>query len=331
MAKKKRLLRFAWWNLHDFAHFDRTRISRPRWPTRAAHSAAKRGRVLGAFAELFGSDFPDLLAVCEVTREAAEDLLPRLPTGYELAVDPSAEGDDFRVAVFYRPAAGLTREPLLIPFGEADVPRGTRAMVPVHHTSAGHVIRFVFGHWPGLDEDTTATYRARLADLLRRNTHEFLYPAGPAARPARHVVILGDLNEEPTAPLFADQLPGGRDRATSRRRPHWRDADVRRVRLYNAAWKYLGEQAPHRGRAAGPEIAGTYFGPRLGWRAFDHLLVTGGLLGPDSPFLDEAETRIMWTSAMLDGGGRPTAFDPGRPGDGGVSDHLPLVGRIVLG
>ena len=45
----------------------------------AAHYEAKKGRILAAFQELFGAQFPDLLAVCEITREAAQDLLAELP------------------------------------------------------------------------------------------------------------------------------------------------------------------------------------------------------------------------------------------------------------
>lgn len=331
MPRRRRHLRFAWWNLHDFAHFDPARISRrKRWPAREGQYEAKRDRVLAACDELFGGRYPDLLGVCEITRPAAADLLARLPSGYELAVLPDGPGDDFQVAVYFRPSAGLTREPLLIPFGEADVPRRTRPMIPLHHTGAGYVVRFVFCHWPGMGERSSGVYRGRLADFLRRNSYEFLCPPPGRPAPSRHLVVIGDLNAEPTADLFDGPLVGTRDRATSRQPRHSSDADVRRVRLYNAAWKYLGEQVPHRGTPRGPEVAGTYYGDKLGWQSFDHVLVTGGLLGSDLPFLDEAETRIIWTTAMLDGSGRPAAFDPDDPAAGGVSDHLPLVGRIRL-
>ena len=77
-------LTFSWWNLHDFAHYDAARSSDPRWPKSHAHYEAKKGRILAAFQELFGSQFPDLLAVCEITREAAQDLVAGLPPGFNV-------------------------------------------------------------------------------------------------------------------------------------------------------------------------------------------------------------------------------------------------------
>ena len=39
-------LTFAWWNLHNFAHYDAARCSNPRWPKRQADYEAKRDRIL---------------------------------------------------------------------------------------------------------------------------------------------------------------------------------------------------------------------------------------------------------------------------------------------
>jgi hypothetical protein len=74
-------LTFCWWNVHNFAHHDADRTSKPRWPKRAEDYAAKRDRLLAAFGELFVGGFPDLLALCEATREAARDLVRLLPAG----------------------------------------------------------------------------------------------------------------------------------------------------------------------------------------------------------------------------------------------------------
>src|SRR5262245_28076766 len=79
MTGQSRFLTFAWWNLHDFAHHDPAQASDPRWPKRQADYEAMRSRVLAALKEACGPDFPDLLAVCEITREAARDLASWLP------------------------------------------------------------------------------------------------------------------------------------------------------------------------------------------------------------------------------------------------------------
>jgi endonuclease/exonuclease/phosphatase family metal-dependent hydrolase len=329
MSRQPGLLTFSWWNLHDFAHHDATRCSDPRWPRRQADYEAKRGRILDAFQELFGDEFPDLLAVCEITREAAQDLLAGLPPGFNVAVSPRYSHDDgFQVAVFYRAGIGFSSEPPLIPTDLEDVAEGTRPMVPVHLTLRGHVIRFVACHWTAFDTHTSRVARERLADVLRRDIHAFLEPEVPKPGIARHVVVLGDLNEEPMSPVFEHRLIGRRDRESSHTR-HWRDEQVKRVRLYNAAWRYLGEQVAH-GTSGPPTMgaAGTYFTEPHDWRTFDHVLVSCGLLGASPPYLDEAQTRVASTPIMQDERGLPKPLRPGRPR--GVSDHLPLVGRLVL-
>lgn len=328
MNGRPRFLRFAWWNLHNFAHHDAARISAPRWPKLATHYEAKRERTLAAFRDLFGNEFPDLLAVCEITREAARDLASRLQPGFDVALSPTYPHDDgFQVAVFYRTGADLSPELPLLPADAEDLAEGTRPMIPVHLTLSGHVIRFVACHWTAFDTGTSRLARERLADVLRRDIHAFLQPEVPTPAIARHVVVIGDLNEEPMSDVFEHRLIGRRDRESSHDK-HWRDAEVRRVRLYNAAWRYLGERVPH--GVPGPPVgsAGTYFKDPHDWRTFDHVLVSCGLLGPNPPYFDEAQTGVISTPILRDARGVPRPFEFGSTR--GVSDHLPIVGRLVL-
>jgi endonuclease/exonuclease/phosphatase family metal-dependent hydrolase len=321
-------LTFAWWNLHNFAHFDPERTSDRRWPTQPEHYESKRERVRVAFDELFGDRIPDLLGVCEITREAAEDLAAGLLPGFNIATAPTyPRGDAFQVAVFYRSDAGFSFETPVLP-ADADLPARTRPMIPIHLIIKGHVIRFVACHWTGLDEATSRLSRERLADALRRDSYAFLHPDVPTPGLARHIIVVGDLNEEPMSSVFEGGLIGGRDRASSHMR-HWSDKDVRKARLYNAAWRYLGEQLAH-GTPGLPAhgLAGTFFHDKHGWRTLDHVLVSSGLLGSNPPYFDESQTRIVSTPIMRDDRGRPKPFEPGKTA--GVSDHLPLLGRLVL-
>lgn len=320
-------LSFAWWNLHNFAHYDIDRHNERRWPTTHADYFAKRDRILEAFSELFGEDYPDILAVCEITRGAAEGLIQDLPSTFEFSFPPSSQDADFQVAVFYRTGAGITAEPPVFPTETEDVPRATRAMVPVHFRGGGHLIRFVACHWTAFQ--VSRVIRERLADFLRRNSRAFLFPEVPASGIVRHLVVLGDLNEEPTADIFEERFIGKRDHASTRQREHWRDADVQRIRLYNAAWRYFGEQVPHGSpQVTSRGIAGTKFSSSDGWQTFDHVFISAGLLQETPPYFDETNTRVRATPIMLDGQSRPTPFQSGS--GHGVSDHLPIVGRIVL-
>jgi hypothetical protein len=333
LNERRRFFSFAWWNLHNFAHYDRARISHPRWPRRRADAEAKRDRILAALGEVFGTSYPDLIAVCEITQKAASDLGARLPGRYEILLPPLyPTGDGFHVAVFYRPQAGLAPEVPLLPGESEDVPEGTRPMMPVHLTLPGHLSRFVACHWTAYDNSSSRVVRERLADVLRRDSYNFLEPPSPTPGVSRHLVVLGDLNAEPMSRIFAERLIGCRDRASSRHR-HWRDDKVRRIRLYNAAWRYLGEQVPHGPRGQPIGAAGTLYNDsqsmdKRGWRTYDHLLVSAGLLGEAAPHLDEAQTGIRFTPSMRDESGRPKPFAPVDPR--GVSDHLPIVGRLVV-
>ena len=326
MTGQPRHLTFAWWNLHNFAHYDASHDDRLRWPKSIPDYEAKRDRVLAAFGVMFGQDYPDLLAVCEITREAAQDLTQRLPSGFGLTISPTYRYDDkFQVAIIYRLGVGLSVEPPLLP-AEEDLNHGTRPMIPVNLTIPGHVIRFVACHWTAFEKSRVA--RQRLADVVKRDAYNFLYPAEVRKTGLRrHAVILGDLNEEPMSEIFEERLIGCRDRESSRGQGK-RDDEVRRVQLYNAAWRYLGEQTAHSApKVQTPSVAGTYYQDRQ-WRTFDHVLVSSSLLSEKPPYFDEAQTGIVATPIMVDEEGLPRPFEPGKPR--GVSDHLPVVGRIVL-
>ena len=205
-------------------------------------------------------------------------------------------------------------------------------MIPVHFAFPGHLIRFVACHWTAFNNSSSRVTRERLADVLRRNCYKFLTTDIPKSGLTRHLAILGDFNEEPTAPVFRERLIGCRDRQSSRH-THSGDKDVRRIRLYNAAWRYLGEQIPHGASGHDVGLAGTLYNDSedadtKGWRTFDHLLVSAGLLGEKPPYLDEAKTGIVSTPTMRNTADLPMPFEPSN--QRGVSDHLPIIGRLVL-
>jgi endonuclease/exonuclease/phosphatase family metal-dependent hydrolase len=167
-----------------------------------------------------------------------------------------------------------------------------------------------------------------LADYLRGDTYEFLQPRTLSPSSDHHTVILGDLNEEPTSSVFEEHLAAARDHASGRQVAHWRDHQARRVRLYNAAWRFLGEQVAYSGGVPTPGVAGTFYNQELGWRTFDHLMVSGGLLSTPPPYLDEANTRVAVSATMRSRDGLPRPFESAE--NPGISDHFPIIGRIQL-
>jgi hypothetical protein len=114
----------------------------------------------------------------------------------------------FKLLFFFRSGLGFTCELPLIPYEQEDLTEETRPMIAVHHTYANHVIRLLFCHWTAFDSLTSEDSHERLADVVRRNTYEYLLPEVQKSSSQRHIVILGDMNAEPTSDLFSKKLLG---------------------------------------------------------------------------------------------------------------------------
>jgi hypothetical protein len=122
-----------------------------------------------------------------------------------------------------------------------------------------------------------------------------------------------------------------RDRESARDPLHYQDHAVGRVWLFNCSWRFVGERFPHIGGLVRGETAGTYYwDDDKTWHTFDHIIVNGSLLSDALPFLDEESVRVVVHPLLLNAEGKPTKFSWANGAATGLSDHLPLVGRIVL-
>jgi hypothetical protein len=318
-------LRFAWWNLNDFAHYDPTRAGEHRWPLERAEYTEKCARVDRALRVLAVAHAPDLFGFGEITRGAAEELRDRVFRGYELCL-ANPEDETLQVAVFFR--TGLNFHPQT-PLLGVHVPRTTREMPVLHFTSPGYDIRFVFCHWTAFGTNS-GVYRERLAETVSSDSFAFVEATAALGR-IGHVVVLGDLNIEPFDPILGTRLLGARDRGRAAARPHHTDRDVRRVRFYNPSWWLLGERHAHNAHGPLPHWAGTYYNSiKRAWHTYDQVLVTGGLLGAAAPYFDEVGFRAGTGALVLEPNEKPERFEWSSGSPRGLSDHLPLIGRIVL-
>lgn len=318
-------LRFAWWNVQDFAHFDPAKASERRWPLTADEYAAKCRLIDAAFDSMFGTDPPDVIGLCEITEVAARELQQRKFAGHTLIHPGLQAGAEHQIAVLYRSGGPLLE---LTPVTATDVPRTTRQMPVVQWRTGSARIRFIFCHWTPFDEPNPKEYRGKLADAVRQYVYDYIHPTRPAISTA-HVVVVGDLNTEPFDELFVTRLQAHRDRASATGRRHSSDGEVRRVRLYNCGWRYLGERFPHSASAIPVHTTGTFFGEH-GWKTYDQVLVSGGLLTSSSPYLDESALGVLTPPGLLDAEGRPIKFELRNGQPHGLSDHLPVTGRIAL-
>ena len=135
-------------------------------------------------------------------------------------------------------------------------------------------------------------------------------------------------NDRSDRPVRDRGHAGDRDR--SRQKPHHSDVDVSRLRLYNCSWRHLGEGHPHSLDVASGH-AGTYYQASTHmWRTFDQVMVTGGLLSEKPPLLDESQLFVRTDTGNLTTQGKPTKFEFVNGVASGISDHLPITGRIIL-
>ena len=325
-----RELRFLWWNVCDFAHFDPAMAERAdgRWPSSEAMFREKLRRINSSLTALFGNDLPELIGLCEITRGGAGELGALRLADYNTFFSRPDGEDGFQIVVFVKRNAGVTLKKL--PLVAQSVPDSTRPMPLVEFRGKEGHIRFAFCHWPAFDEPASQEHRGRVADALRADVYKFMRPSKGLGVP-RHYVALGDFNAEPFDDLFELKLYAYRDRERSRQRPHHTDPHVERTRLYNCGWRHLGEHRPHDPGTPSAEQAGTYYqASTRTWRTFDQVLVTGGLLSAEAPYLDESRLLVRTDTATLTDADKPGKFAFVGDAASGFSDHLPITGSIVL-
>lgn len=82
------------------------------------------------------------------------------------------------------------------------------------------------------------------------------------------------------------------------------------------------------GRALLPERT---IGKKKGtWHTLDHVIVSGGLLSNAMPYLLETSIEIFHNEELVDQEGHPNAFEWIDDQASGLSDHLPVVGSLVV-
>jgi hypothetical protein len=326
------VLDFLWWNVQDFAHFDIGQATYERWPDSAREYFEKRRRIETVLQLLTATTRPQLFAFAEITEYAARDLRDRLFPDYKVfSLASLYDRPDFHIALIYDPAAGFGGEDFL---KVSNVPGSTRPMAVLNHRYGRHVIRFYVCHWTARFAEPSDKWRQLTAQHLNGASYEFLRSSDEPEE-IRHVMILGDLNEEPYGTVET-WLYAHRDRAASRRVEHYTDKSIRRLHLYNCSWRLLGEHIPHPQRGREREMAGSYYWrDTRTWHTFDQVIVSGSLLTDEPPYLDEVNLRVasglgVLPNEFLADDGLPDKFEWKNGHPTGLSDHLPICGRIIL-
>lgn len=315
-----------WWNLQSFAVYEPSRSGMDRYPASRAEYDAKCAAVDAVFLEVKAAvGGLDIVLLAEVTQDALRDLRDRLFPGYDFVSLDTTDAGSFHLGALWNPGLLFEEQAPIIP---TDVPSGTRAMMVLDHKYGNGRIRFVACHWTARFGQTQERTQARLANQLSKEAYTFIKD-----NPNRHhIVIVGDFNEEPFGDISSKWLNSTRSRSRARDRPHHTDDDVHRLRLYDCGWRLLGHTVPHNGvEPVGHESAGTYFHrEQKSWHTFDRVFVDGSLLGASPPFLNEMALKVFVGQSAFAGTSAPQKFTWSPDGAVGVSDHLPLVGELIV-
>lgn len=313
-----------WWNVQGCFHYVAKNKKMARWPNSAAAYAEKITRIADALDVHFKQQarMPDLVGLGEISNRAANDLAKRIFPGWRvISLDAAPGTPSLQIAVFVSPSisAIATESP---PLSVQGVPDSTRPMAVINLTHLGNTTRVYFCHWTARLDNDSDVIRSRIAVELSNDVFDFI-----GSDETRHVVIVGDLNEEPFDENMR-QMYAHRHRARATAGRHYTDAASRRINVYNASWRLLGERHPHSPKSGQIDVAGTYFwAKKRTWHTLDQVLVSGGLLGASRPFLDESSVSIIVNQKLVNGN-VPEQFEFGS-GKAGVSDHLPI--QLTIG
>jgi hypothetical protein len=258
---------------------------------------------------------PAILGVCEVeNRQVLEDLLAYTKLkqrGYKIIHYDSPDKRGIDVALFYKPELFTPLKEVNIPvIDPADPGFNTRNQLLVTGLFDGDTLSFIVNHWPSrVGGATSMAKRALAAEAVRAKIDSMF-----AENPARKVIIMGDLNDDPTDKSVTKHLG-----ATGKRK----DVGVKND-LYNATMAPFKENMGtlvFRGRA----------------NLFDQMIISGALLQDNALatgkyfYKEGSATPYILEFMVVQEGqwkGYPYRTYSGNDFQPGYSDHWPVIMKI---
>lgn len=251
-----------------------------------------------------------LLGLAEVeNRRVLEDLVAE-PTiaarGYQIVHSDSPDRRGIDVAALYNPALFKLKSSSTHRFTDpADSTYVTRDLLLVSGEVAGETLHAIVCHWPSrYGGDKSSPLRARAAEICR-GLIDSLHTADPASK----VVLMGDLNDDPTDRSCREVLSAKRT-----------VEDVPEGGLLNTSWRLFD-------RGIGS------LGYQGKWNLFDQAIVSRSALGKDFSTLKWWKTEVFNAEFLSNPEGRykgyPLRTFSGNTFQNGFSDHFPIVVYFV--
>jgi hypothetical protein len=250
---------------------------------------------------------PAVIGVAEVeNRKVLEDLVKTgdfATKNYQIVHQDSPDRRGIDVALLYNPSLFKPESYKAFSFTlPDDTAFRTRDQLLVSGAIAGEKIHVIVNHWPSrraksIRREQAAAVTRTIVDSLR------------AADPNVKVMVMGDLNDDPTNASVKKVLSGKQEKT-----------DVGDKDLFNPFWKYYANGI------------GT-LGYKGHWDLFDQIMMTRGLTDDDKFLLTYWKAEIFNRDFLINQEG-PFKGYPRRTHSKGIyfngySDHLPVIIYLV--
>lgn len=298
----------------DINDIDFTPTGSYLWTSKLYHE--KQGNLDRVISELGTGLSPDGLAILGVAeienRTVLEDFVQQervRKRNYQIVHYDSPDGRGIDVALLYQPkyykVSSSRAVPLLI-YGDDGERIKTRDILFVSGEFDGEPMHFLVNHWPSRRGGEAATQPLRNAGaLVCKTICDSLMNDNPNAK----VVIMGDLNDDPTSPSVRKVLGAEGNKSK-----------VRQGGIYNPM-----ESMYKKGMGT--------LAYRDAWSLFDQLLVTKGLVDDKAGGYQFYQVHVHNPSYLVQKTGHfkgyPYRTFSGSTYIGGFSDHFPVYMYLV--
>lgn len=236
----------------------------------------------------------DVLCLCEVSKDDIDflnnNLLPFLG-GFSIYDGTIKDGrKKFDLCVIYRSN--------ILQFVNSEIISKLQVKKKIY---AGQEVNFItsdFGepmtlylvHWSSRMYDyEDSPNKGQLGTLLRDAVNDCR-----ETRHIKHVIILGDFNEEPFNKSITNALFASRDIALVKKSPRL---------LYNPFWRHMVHGKFHPQKNIQNEDCGTYYYKSdefNRWKTFDQIIFSSDFISGDSWFLNESKTEVFSDEEFID-------------------------------
>lgn len=275
--------------------------------------ADKRDKIAKVILAAARGGVPDVVALCEVENAACMDALikysPLRDAAYRYVMTDSPDERGIDVALLYQPSSFrlIHSESLSVP----PLSKSCRPTRDILHVAgrlvSGDTLDVFVCHLPSRmgGERQTRPYRQHAVRILRHAADSVMQ-----VRKNPYIVITGDFNAEPSSPLVRETL--GAKNASAVVESHSLYELMKESTI--GTYRYKGE-----------------------WSIIDHLIVNGSLLQGEKNAISVSSdgVGILAFPFLLEddgqyGGEKPFRTYHGMKYQGGFSDHLPILLKLLI-